>query len=62
MSGSIVPQNFEIRQKSLERLADRLKKRIGEREKLKDQIVEQKVKELVGGTKSSMAGDSLKWD
>jgi len=58
----LVSDLFEIRQKSLERLADRLKKRVGEREKLKDQIVEQKVKELVGGTKSSRAGDSLKWD
>lgn len=71
----LVTELFEIRQKSLnseladlEKQAEMLKKRIEERKKLKDQITDRKVKELVSGEPPASEGkeppppDPLAWD
>lgn len=70
----LVGELFEMRQKGmkseladLEKQADLLKKRIEERQKLKEQITDRKAKELASGAHSAEEGkeppqDPLSWD
>jgi hypothetical protein len=58
---SLVSEIFDLRQQTLERAEADLKNRIEERKKLKDQIIEEKAKELKGESKPP-ASDELKWD